>query len=49
MSLPALLHFPDFSKIHAVKPARQAMQIAKLPLDALVEISCIAFIPISLN
>lgn len=30
---------------HAVKPARQAMQVAKLPLDALVEISCIAFIP----
>jgi 2-iminobutanoate/2-iminopropanoate deaminase len=30
---------------HAVKPARQTMQVAKLPLDALVEISCIAFIP----
>lgn len=29
----------------AVKPARQAMQVAKLPLDALVEISCIAYIP----
>jgi len=29
---------------HAVKPARQAMQVAKLPLDALLEISCIAFI-----
>lgn len=28
----------------AVKPARQAMQVAKLPLDALIEISCIAFI-----
>lgn len=28
---------------HAIKPARQAMQVAKLPLDALVEISCIAF------
>ncbi len=27
------------------KPARQCMQVAKLPLDALVEISCIAFIP----
>jgi 2-iminobutanoate/2-iminopropanoate deaminase len=27
-----------------VKPARQAMQVAKLPLDALVEISCIAYI-----
>ena len=30
---------------HAIKPARQAMQVAKLPLDVLVEISCIAFIP----
>lgn len=28
-----------------IKPARQAMQVAKLPLDALVEISCVAFIP----
>jgi 2-iminobutanoate/2-iminopropanoate deaminase len=27
---------------HSIKPARQAMQVAKLPLDALVEISCIA-------
>ena len=34
---------------HAVKPARQAMQVARLPLDALVEISCIAFIPTSIN
>lgn len=34
---------------HAVKPARQAMQVARLPLDALVEISCIAFIPSSFN
>jgi 2-iminobutanoate/2-iminopropanoate deaminase len=31
---------------HAIKPARQAMQVGKLPLDALVEISCIAYIPI---
>ncbi len=29
---------------HAIKPARQAMQVAKLPLDALVEISCIGFV-----
>jgi len=29
---------------HPIKPARQAMQVAKLPLDALVEISCVAFI-----
>jgi len=34
---------------HVIKPARQAMQVAKLPLDALVEISCIAFISTSLN
>ncbi len=41
----------DFSKMnevyaqkfsHPIKPARQAMQVGKLPLDALVEISCIA-------
>lgn len=31
--------------VHAIKPARQAMQVARLPLDALVEISCIAFVP----
>jgi 2-iminobutanoate/2-iminopropanoate deaminase len=30
---------------HVVKPARQTMQVVKLPLDVLVEISCIAFIP----
>ncbi len=34
---------------HAVKPARQAMQVAKLPLDARVEISCIAFISTASN
>ena len=27
-----------------VKPARQAMQVARLPLDAMIEISCIAYI-----
>ena len=27
----------------SAKPARQAMQVAKLPMDALIEISCIAF------
>lgn len=27
---------------HDVKPARHAFQVAKLPMDALVEISCIA-------
>jgi enamine deaminase RidA (YjgF/YER057c/UK114 family) len=26
----------------AIKPARQAFQVAMLPLDVLVEISCIA-------
>lgn len=29
---------------HPIQPARQAMQVAKLPLDSLVEISCIAVI-----
>jgi 2-iminobutanoate/2-iminopropanoate deaminase len=28
---------------HEIKPARQAMQVAKLPMDASVEISCIAY------
>jgi 2-iminobutanoate/2-iminopropanoate deaminase len=31
---------------HPVKPARQTMQVAKLPLDVLIEISCIAYIPL---
>lgn len=30
---------------YAVKPARATVQVSKLPLDALVEISCTAFIP----
>ncbi len=30
---------------YEIKPARATVQISKLPLDALVEISCIAFIP----
>jgi len=29
---------------HEVKPARQTMQVAKLPLDVMVEISCIAYV-----
>ncbi len=29
---------------HDIKPARQAFQVARLPMDALVEISCIAYI-----
>lgn len=31
--------------IFDIKPARATVQISKLPLDALVEISCVAFIP----
>lgn len=27
---------------HEIKPARQAVQVARLPLDSLIEISCIA-------
>ena len=34
--------YADFFS-HPIKPARQAMQIGKLPLDALIEISCIAY------
>jgi 2-iminobutanoate/2-iminopropanoate deaminase len=30
---------------HDTKPSRQAMQVAKLPFDALIEISCVAYIP----
>jgi len=30
---------------YEIKPARATVQVSKLPLDALVEISCIAFIP----
>lgn len=30
---------------YPVKPARQTIQVARLPLDAPVEISCIAIIP----
>ncbi len=30
---------------YAINPARATVQISKLPLDALVEISCVAFIP----
>ena len=41
----------DFSVVNQIyatrftnlKPARQTMQVGKLPLDALVEISCIAY------
>ena len=46
--LKDLSHFPVMNQIYAefftgpIKPARQAMQVAKLPLDVLIEISCIA-------
>ncbi|WP_068469105.1 RidA family protein [Candidatus Protochlamydia phocaeensis] len=30
---------------HAHPPARQTIQVARLPLDALIEISCIAIVP----
>lgn len=32
-----------FSK--GVRPARAALQVSKLPLDAMIEISCVAYIP----
>ncbi len=41
--------FAEMNAIYAeriqteVKPARQAMQVAKLPLDVRIEISCIAY------
>ncbi len=31
--------------IHSIAPARQTIQVARLPLDALIEISCIAYLP----
>ena len=30
---------------YLIKPARATVQVSKLPLDALIEISCIAYIP----
>lgn len=47
-----LKNLEDFQKVNAIyaehfsdpiKPARQTMQVARLPLDSLIEISCIAF------
>lgn len=41
--------FPQMNTIyaeyfkHPIKPARVTVQVARLPMDALVEISCIAF------
>ena len=34
---------------HSIKPARQLMQVARLPLDSLIEISCIAVKPLDLK
>jgi 2-iminobutanoate/2-iminopropanoate deaminase len=48
--LKDLQDFAAMNQIYAeyfsseIKPTRQAMQVAKLPLDARIEISCIAFI-----
>lgn len=48
-----LKNLKDFSKINAVygdyfkhqlKPARQTVEVSRLPLDALIEISCIAYL-----
>lgn len=53
--LKDLKDFTAMNKVYAdkfsygIKPARATVQISKLPLDALVEISCIAFIPEALN
>ena len=47
-----LKHITDLKKVNEVygrrfqdenKPARQTVQVARLPLDALIEISCIAY------
>ena len=48
--LKDLQDFAAMNKIYAeyfsseIKPARQSMQVAKLPLDIRIEISCIAYI-----
>lgn len=34
---------------YPIKPARATVEISKLPLNALIEISCIAFLPETLN
>ncbi len=49
--LKDLQDFPIMNRVYAeefafdVKPARATVQISKLPLDALIEISCTAYIP----
>lgn len=48
-----LSHFTKMNEIygkwfsHDPKPARQALEVARLPKDALIEISCIAWVPSS--
>lgn len=48
-----LKNLRDFSKVNSIygdcfrgacKPARQTIEVSKLPLDALIEISCIAYL-----
>ncbi len=49
--LKDLQDFPIMNRVYAeefgfeVKPARATVQISKLPLDALIEISCTAYMP----
>jgi 2-iminobutanoate/2-iminopropanoate deaminase len=51
--LKELADFKEVNAIYAqhftseIKPARQTMQVARLPLDALIEISCIAISPLA--
>lgn len=47
--LKDLAHFSEMNEVYAQKfvsdpkPARETVQVAKLPRDALVEISCVAY------
>ena len=47
MFLKDLAHFQEVNVLygkklsHPIKPARQTVEVSKLPLDALIEISCI--------
>lgn len=49
--LKDLSHFTSMNEIYAqfftgpVKPARHAIQVAKLPLDVLIEVTCTAIVP----
>ncbi len=48
--LKDLAHFVDMNEVYAQKfvsdpkPARETVQVARLPKDALVEISCVAYL-----